>query len=176
MNQNKSSPPSGWVVIIIIIILIIFLVSLGSIGSNNIVSLPVEFKDTKEEAKRKHKRLLLHIEKQLALKERLAKKFKRIYFCVRLGLVIIWSSLLSVFYFVGLVHSLSDALNYSEASILFIFVLNFLTFGTITNLKNYLDLIKTKTENWVYGKYVDLDIKIEMNKNELANLNSQIIE
>ncbi len=176
MSNSKTNLSNGEIVILFIIILLIFLATLGSVGSQSIPNLPEEFKDSREEAKRKHKRLSDHIEKQIALHAKLLKKFKNIYFFVRLGLVLIWISLLSVFYFLGFINSLGDAMNYSEASVLLIAVLNFLTFGSITNLKNYLDTIKIKTENWVYGKYADINYKIETNKKELDNLNRQLIE
>jgi len=111
---------------------------------------------------------------KLVLKEKLASKFKRIHFFVRFSLVLIWFGVLSGFYFFGLIGSLCEALNYSEASILLIIVINFLTFGTISNLNNYIDLIKVKTENWVYGKYIDLDSKIDSNRIQLSNLSDEI--
>lgn len=176
MSNSKSNLSNGEIVIIFIIILLIFLATLGSVGSQNIPNLPVEFKDSKEEAKRKHKRLSDHIEKIIALRKKLEKRFRKIYLFIRLGLVLIWLLFLLAFYFAGCITSLNDVLTYSEASVLVIVVFNFLTFGTITNLNNYLDIIKTKTENWVYGKYIDLNKKIEFQKQELDNLAGQIEE
>jgi len=72
--------------------------------------------------------------------------------------------LLSVF---GLVSTLSDILDWSEAFLLVLLVVNFLTFGTLTNLENFIDILKNKIENWIYGKYIKVNEKIDANKNEL---------
>jgi hypothetical protein len=174
MRKNKFEIPTIVIVLIILFVLILFIASLGYLSPKEIGKLPNEFKDTKEEAKRKHKRLAEHIEKQEVLKEKLDRKFKRTYFLVRLGLMILWFAVLSVFCFLGFINNLGDVLNCSETSILILIVLNFLTFGTITNLKNYIDLIKTKTENWIFGKYVTINDKIEANKIELNKLSSDL--
>lgn len=162
------------IIIVVIIILVLFVATLGSIGPGSIVKIAEEYKDSKEEAKRRHKRLEDHIKNQEALKVKLAKIFKRVYFGVRIGLVSIWFGIMSILIAVGLIKDLSDFLNYSEASILVFVVLNFITFGTITNLKNFIDLIKTKTENLIYGKYIVIDIKIDEHKEELKKLEEEI--
>lgn len=136
----------------IIVLLILFVASLGKFNPSDIGKIPVEYKDEKEFAKRKHKRLSELIAKQETLKIKLDKKFKQIYFSVRIGMVLLWLGVLSIFYLLGVINNLSDALNYSEASILILFALNFITFGTITDLKFFVAIIKIKTENWVYGK------------------------
>ena len=174
MSRNKSSIPTILIVIIVIIILLLFVASLGTIDPGSISKIPDEYKDTKEEAKRRHKKLGELIEKQTALKIKLDKKFKRIYFFVRLGLVLLWFGILSIFYFFDQIKNVGDVLNFSQASILILLVLNFLTFGTITNLKNFIDIIKTETENWIYGKYITIEQRIEINKKELSVLEEEI--
>lgn len=162
------------IIIVIIIILVLFVFTLGNVGPGSIRKIADEYKDSKEEAKRKHKRLEEHIKNQIALKLKLDRIFKRVYFGVRVGLVLIWFGIMSIFVVFGLIKDLSDFLNYSEASILILIVMNFVTFGTITNLKNFIDLIKTKTENLIYGKYIKIDYKIEGNKEELRKLEDEI--
>jgi hypothetical protein len=175
MNRRKNNDLHILIIIIvIIIILVLFVATLGGIGPGSIAKIAEEYKDSKEEAKQKHKRLEEHIKNQEALKAKLAKIFKRVYFGVRLGLVIIWFGIMSILVGFGLIKDLSDFLNYSEASILIFVVMNFITFGTITNLKNFIDLIKTKTENLIYGKHIKIDAKIEEYKDELKKLDDDI--
>jgi hypothetical protein len=174
MRKKNSDIATFLIVLLVIVVIIIFVVSLGSVNPSDIGKIPQAFKDSKEEAKRRHQKLVELIKKQEALKIKLNKKFKRIYFFVRVGLVILWLTALYICYFLGLIKTLGDALNYSEASILILIVFNFLTFGTLTNLENYLHLVKTKTENWIYGKYLTIENKIETNKSELTVLAKKI--
>lgn len=177
MEEKKDKLPVSLIVIIVIVIIIVFIVfiiSLGNVGANNSQKLPDECKDTKAQARQRHAKLKILIERQVALKIKLDKTFVRIYFAVRTGLVIIWFGILFTFYYFGLVNNLGDFLNYSEASILTLIVLNFLTFGNVTNLKNYINLIKIKTENFIYGKYIDIHKKIELNKDEEERLRKEL--
>jgi hypothetical protein len=175
--KNKGLYVPIWiiaVVVIIVIIIIAFVFSLGSLKTEDFNQLPEEFKDSKEEAKRKHERLRLLLEKQEKLKTKLDKWFKIIYFFVRLILVVFWFLIIGTLYYFNFIHNLGDLLNFSEALILICITINFLTFGTISNLKSFIDLIKTRIENWVYGKNITIDQKIEINKNELIKLKKEI--
>lgn len=174
MSERKSGIPTFVIVIIVIILLLLFLSSLGTIDPADLSKFPDEYKDSKEDAKRKHKRLKDFIDRQEALKIKLERKFKRTYFFIRLGLVLLWFSVLAIFYFCNQIKNVGDILNFSQISILILLVLNFLTFGTITNLKNFIDIIKTETENWIYGKYISIEQQIELKKNELALLEKEI--
>lgn len=173
MNKKDNTIPTwaiALIIVVVIVIIIIYVVSLGNVNAGKITRVPEEFKDSKEETKRKHDRLKAHIEKQEGLKIKLDKKFIRIYFSIRLVFVLLWFALIIVLWSVGLVNNIGDALNYSEALILLLITLNFLTFGTITKLESFIDLIKTRTENWVFGKYLNLEDKIEIFKVEIENL------
>lgn len=172
--KTKRKIPNIWIVLVIILIIIIFILSFGRITSDEIKIIPDEYRDTKEEAKRKHNRLLAIIEKKEELKSRLAKKFKQVYFFVRIGLVTIWLLLLLPLYINGFIKNLNDLLSFSEACLLIIIIMNFITFGTITNLKNYLRVIKNKTENWIYGKYINIEADIDNHKIELSVLKVKI--
>lgn len=174
--RNEESPtiPIWLVVVIVLIIIIVFVVSLGSINPGNTVKFPDAFKESKEEAKRKHKRLKEHIDKQVALKIKLDKRFKRTYLFIRITLVLLWFGILGVLYFINLISNLSDALTYSEVLIILVLIANFITFGSITNMNEFIDSLKTKTENWIYGKYIILDNTIESNKAELVKLDKII--
>ncbi len=174
MRNKKSGFPTILIVLLLIFILIVFVASLGNANPENIGKIPDEFKDSKEEARLRHKRLVELIKKQETLRKKLLKKFKNIYFLVRVGLVLLWIGLMFSLYISGIIENLGDALNYSEASILILIALNFITFGTITDLKNFIEIIKIRTENWVYGKYINIDMKIEGNKEELTILEKEI--
>ena len=177
MTKKDNNIPT-WaiilIVIIVIIIVVVFVISLGTVNAGNVAKIPKEFKDTKEEAKRQHDRLKGLVEKQVNLRTKLEKRFRRIYFSIRVGFVIIWFALLTGLFFLGLIKNLGDALNYSEALILLLITFNFLTFGTITKLETFIELLKLRVENWVYGKYVNINEKIELNKSELEKLTEAI--
>lgn len=160
-------------VLLIIVLVIIFLVTFGKVDANDLRP-PEEFKEDKEKAKKRNVRLRALIEKKWELQKKLDRKFRYIFFFVRVGLLTIWAGIIYGFYYLGFIHNLGDFLNYSHASILGLVTLNFLTFGTLTNLNNYLDLIKMRTRNWVYGKYVNLEDSIEENQEEANKLVAQI--
>lgn len=174
MNKNSNITVKTLIVILIIILIIVFVITLGKLDVGKTQLVPDEFKDDKEEAKRKHKRLSELLAKQEQLKIKLTKTFKRMYFAVRILFVLLWGGILFTLYKFGLINNLGDILNYSEAGILICLVLNFLTFGTISNLHNFVSLISTKLENWIWGNYIHLDNKIENNKTELIELETKI--
>lgn len=87
---------------------------------------------------------------------------------MRFGFILLWGAYIFVLIKFQCIENLGDALNYSEAAILVCIALNFLTFGTVTNLNSFIDLIKLKLENWIWGKYVNIDKDIEEDKKELA--------
>lgn len=161
-------------VFLLVLFVVIYIASLGSFKGGNWTIFPEEFKDTKEEAKRKHKRLKELLDKQQSLKTRLDKRFKWTYFCVRLFFILGWFAGLLILFVFGAITNIGDALNYSEAAILVMLALHFLIFGTISNLENFIDLTKAKIENLVCGKYMSLDEKIDANKEELVKLDQVI--
>ena len=162
------------IVILVVIIIVGFILSLGQLNITKLEAFPPEIKEDKEKAKLRHKRLSVILQKQETLNLKLQKKFKQIYFFIRLGLVILWFIILLGFYLGNFIHNLGDVLNYSEASLFLLILVNFLTFGTLMNLENYINLIKIKTQNLVYGKYIKLEDQIEVNRTELNLLDRQI--
>ncbi|MEY3500061.1 MAG: hypothetical protein RL308_1730 [Bacteroidota bacterium] len=159
--MSKRESNNFWIIVLIIVLFVLYLASLGTISSDQIRKTPKAFRDEQEEAKKKHKRLVELIEKQKVLKKKLAIKFKRIYVGVRIGLVLIWGGIMATLVGLGLIENLGDFLNYTEVSVLVILTFNFLTFGSLKNFRDYVVMLKTRTENWVYGKYVDIDLRIE---------------
>ena len=174
--MNKKSNPVNIIIIVIIIVFVIvfFVVTLGQIETASLNVLPAEFKDNSAASKSRHKRLLELIQKKEGLKSKLDKRFRITFFAVRIVLVALWFSVLFTFYKLDLIKDLEDVLNYSQASLFLLFILNFITFGTITELKNFIDVIKTKSENWVYGKYINLNDKIALDKEKAALLVKEI--
>jgi quinol-cytochrome oxidoreductase complex cytochrome b subunit len=174
MNNNSSLTEKTLIVILITILIIVFVISLGKLDVGRTQLAPAEFKDDKEEAKRKHQRLSELLAKEEQLKIKLTKTFKRIYFIVRILFVLLWGGILFTLYKFGSISNLGDILNYSEAGILIWLVLNFLTFGTISNLQDFISLIRTQLENWIWGKYIHLDSQIENHRLELNKLETKI--
>jgi hypothetical protein len=162
-------------VLVILFVLIIYVATLGRVSSSEINPLPEEFKDANEIARLRHARLQTLIEKRETLKPKLQNRFRWIYFSVRSSLVAGWLGILYGLFANNLIDNLGDVLNYSEAGILLLLIAHFLTFGSISNLNSYIDLIKLKTENYVYGRYLNIDEKIVTNKIELAQIDNELI-
>jgi len=173
--SKASKVDSKWMIVaILFLIIILWYLSFGTYNFVKSAKWPDEFKDNLEEAKRKHKRLSEHLNKQQGLKLKLAKRFKLSYLIVRIVFIASWFGFLFSLFLLGMIHNLGDALNYSEAAILIFVIANFITFGTITNLEGFIHLTKTKIENWIYGKYIDIDEKIKLHKAEESQLAGEI--
>jgi hypothetical protein len=174
MRNKQSSHWWVWLVVvaIVLVVIIIFVASLGTIDVES--QLPQEFKDSKDEALKKHKALLAELDKKKALKEKLTRRFKYSYLTVRIFLVIICS--VSIYYLGYLLgaQTLSDFLNYYEASIIVLFAMNFIAFGTIANFHDFIQVLRTKVENWVWIKNVNLPKEIDSMSKEIETLNGQI--
>ncbi len=172
---KKNSTIWFWIILFIIVFVVVYVTSLGKVDISkantrpNIKS-PDEFKDNKEQAIIRHDRLKGLIDKKEELKSKLTKRFKLIYFFVRLGFISIWASYILLFIYFGKITDLESVLNYSEAAILGWLALNFMTFGKLSNLNNFINLIKVKLENWIWGKYLNIDETIELNKKVLYDL------
>lgn len=169
-----------WYHLLLIVAIVLFIVYyLFTLGKGKVPKVPVvpdAFKDSYEYAVHRHRKLKDLVAKKEKLKKKLDRVFKLTYFSVRIGLVLVWGGVMFVFWKIGQINNLEDFLNYSEASILLIITLNFLTFGKLTNLNMFLNRIKIKTENWIYGKYITIDKKLEGNINEKQNLELELNE
>jgi hypothetical protein len=176
INEESKEASMFLVAIVIILLIVFYLASLGKLNPAGIGKLPDELKESIEKAKHRHKKIMAVLETQHALKTKLNKRFRTIYFFIRLGFVLLWAAFLVAFYFFGLVKNLGDGLNYSEALVLALIAVNFLTFGTISNLEKFIEVIKIKTENWIYGKHKNLNQKIEKYKIEDKELIKTIQE
>lgn len=174
MNRKEDDVAIWILVLLLVLFIVIYVASLGTLNAGKVYIFPVEFKDSKEEVKRKHKRLKELLDKQLELKARLEMRFKRIYFFVRLFFILMWATVIFMLSAFGVVSNIGDALNYSEAIILVMIALYFLIFGSISSLENFIDLIKKRVENMVCGKYIKISEKIELNITELDKLTKEI--
>lgn len=174
MTKKEKEEKTFLIVLAIVLIIIIYIITFGKVNIGNGDKFPSEFKDSKEEAERKHKRLRALVNKQEALKRKLNKRFKLVYFFVRLVFVGLWFGSIFLLFVFRVVSNLSDILDWSEAFLLILLIANFLTFGTLSNLESFITILKNKIENWIFGKYVKIDEKIDLNKSELKIIENQI--
>jgi len=174
MERNKKN----WddlIIIVALIVITIVIVYIVTVGKINLIQIIDETnKKTRNEAIRKHERLKIHLDKQKDLKEKLTRKFKRIYFAIRLLFVLGWASGIAILYYYKIVTDLSSFLNYSQATVLLFILLYFLTFGNLTNLNTFLNMIKSRLENWIWGKHINIDKIITINEEELKSLESNM--
>lgn len=159
MASRKNIP--GWiiwtiVIIVIVIIIVVFVASLGTINLTGKQDLPKEFADSRKQALIRHDALKRELAKKLSLKQKLDKQFIMIYAAVRIILVGLWIGPLYILYRFGLISEIGDALNYSEATFFVIVIFNFLTFGNMKNLTEFITLLKIRVENWVWEKNLNL--------------------
>jgi len=171
MSKQKNNLWDDFIEIVfwLLIALILYVITFGSIN----VGFNEDLKDDRYNAYEKHMQLKKLIAQKEKLKQKLDRRFKYIYLTVRIVLVGIWIGFMYILYYRHYINDLGDFLNYSEISILVLVTLNFITFGTITELRNFIDLLKTKTENFVYGKYVNLEDSINYDKQNLAQIEQQ---
>lgn len=174
MKKNKSTPISVWllVVVIVLIVVIVFVASFGTFDVKK--QLPQEFKDSKEAAIKKHKALTAELDKKKALKKKLEIRFRNSYQAARISLVVICCTLV---YLIGNrlgAQSLGEFLNYYQASIIFLFAMNFMAFGTVANFRQFIYFLRTRVENWVYGKHLSLPKEIKLVTTEIETLENKI--
>lgn len=169
MSKNKIA-----IVGLVILIVIVFVLSFGKWGFEKNSSVPGEFRDSKEEARRKHREISEQLSKDEALNNKLTRIYKRMYFSVRVFFVLLWGGILFFLHTIHWVENIGDVLNYSEAMILIGLVFNFLTFGTIANLKDFTNSIRIKLENWIWRNNRDLESRIENNKIKLEQIERTI--
>lgn len=175
MREEKISTKAWLIILLLVLLIIIHVMSLGQVDPR-VTNLPDELAESRENAKHRHRKLIALIKRQKKLKNKLDRKFKRIYLGVRILLVALWAGLLTTLYFFGEIKGLGDLLTYSQFSILLLVTIHFITFGSIKNINLFIGSLKERTENWVYGKYVDLDDRIDTNKKESRKLERNINE
>ena len=169
----------GWktilVVAVILLFIFLFISSLGQYNPTGIAK-PEEFKDDREKAKLKHKWYQEILKSKKKLKQYLDKKFKRIYFGVRAGLILLWALLMYGLYAIGIIVGTGGVVTYTSVVVIAVIGTNYLTSGTYLSLRDFLETIRIKTENWVYGEYIDLDKEIEESQLELKISKENAVE
>ncbi|NOU38414.1 MAG: hypothetical protein HOO89_06855 [Ferruginibacter sp.] len=150
-----------WVLVILLVILT-YLIYTASLGQIDITPHKDNepFIDKKRLAEERHKKLLALIEQKKELKEKLAKHFKTSYLFVRILFVAMYLGFNALLFFVFNIKDLGTILNWNEVLLLILITINFITFGTITDLKNVIGYFRNRIENWVYGKYVNIEEQI----------------
>lgn len=86
----------------------------------------------------------------------------------------LWIGIIFVLWLFHVVSSLSDILDWSEAILIFVVTINFLTFGNLKKIENYIHIIKIKIENWIYEKYITIEKEIETNKSEIKEIENTL--
>ncbi|KYG72822.1 hypothetical protein [Roseivirga echinicomitans] len=173
MAHDEVKVPKWLIVLIVVILffaLIVYITTLGKVDIGAKGGFPEEFKENKEKAQSRHKKLVDLIAKKIEVKTKLERRFRSIYLWVRVLFVAAWAGLMLLGFHMGYINNLEDTLNYSEATLLIAFGFNFLCFGSLTNLERTLQHVKTRLENWIYGKYITIQDDIDRNQLELFQL------
>ncbi len=174
MNKRKSNKVAWiWIILIVVIVIVIYFLSLGKINISESGSLK-EFKDTKEQAKKRHEKLLDLIAQKEELKIKLNRRFRVTYFAVRLILSCLFMGYNAVLFFVFEVKNLGDLLNWNELFLIGFALISFLTFGSMKNLNDFILGLKIRLENIVYGKYVNIEEQIIKHKKDETEIIKQI--
>jgi uncharacterized protein YpmS len=172
MKKERSLPWWVWAIIVIIgitIFIVVYTASLGTLKSIDKPNLPDALKDSKEEANKRHAALKAELDKMIALRKKMERRVAIIYTFVRLILVGLWVGLMYTLYYYEFIKNVGDFLNYSEASLIVLLAFNFITFGNITNLNDFLSSVRIRVENIVWSTKITLSKDIMKTQDELAN-------
>ena len=176
MSESKSGFWTYFLAFIVFLgLVVLFILSLGLIETEEVVSSP-DFRDKKEEAKRKHKWYTEVLKNQKKLKTELDFKFKWIYLGVRFLLLASWAALIGLTYRLDWADNFLELFGIASLPMWFISAANYLASGTYVDLRDFIEISKIKTENWVYGKFIDLDEKIEKNEKVIVKLENEITQ
>jgi hypothetical protein len=165
-----------WEILFIVVIIIVFIASLGQVA----IPLEKEIK-VKDEGENdltklqvRHKKLKELISKKEALNINLNKKFKRIYFGVRFVLASLFVGYNALMYFVFNINKLGDLLNWNQFALIIMALFSFIAFGTLANVRDFIQNIKMRLESKTFNKYVDITEQIETHKEEAIKLTATI--
>jgi hypothetical protein len=163
-------------ILIIVIVILVFVASFGQVDVT--LSSPskkrVLPKYDLNKLQSRHKKLKALIEKKEALNIKLNKKFKRIYFGVRLVLASIYVGYNALLYFAFEITNLGDLLNWNQFALVVIALFSFIAFGTFANVKDFITTIKMRLESKTYDKYVDITEQLKNHKKEAMKLTATI--
>lgn len=174
MGEKKFNIWHIVVLLIIVALVIFYIVSWGKIDSERVPG-PKEFKEDREEAKRRYNWYKKLLKSKKKLRVHLDRKFRRIHFGVRAGIILLWTGIMYGLFAIGMIVSLTGVVGYTTLITGFIILAIYLTSGTYYDLKEMAEFIKIRTENWIYGKYVDLDERIGSNELKIQKLETSIL-
>ena len=165
-----------WEILFIVVIIIVFIASLGQVAIPLEKEIKVKDEDKNDLTKLKvrHKKLKKLISKKEALNINLNKKFKRIYFGVRFVLASLFVSYNALMYFVFNINKLGDLLNWNQFALIIMALFSFIAFGTLANVRDFIQNIKMRLESKTFNKYVDITEQIETHKQEAMKLTATI--
>lgn len=163
----------GWLVVLLLfgIIIVFFLLSWFK-----------NFKDSEcyQEKKNKAKRQCDRYKQILQKKEKLRKKLNRIfaifYFLTRVLIFSIWVGIIYGLYHFNYIKDINDFLTYSELTIMVIIAVNFLLFGTFKDASKFVSEIRIQIENWVYGRYINLEESIKEDRKNVVKIEAELQE
>ncbi|WP_421774255.1 hypothetical protein [Gracilimonas sp.] len=163
----------GWktvlAIVIFVVIVFLFISSLGQYNPTGIAK-QQEFKDDREEAERKHQWFTEVLKNQEKLKTDLQLKFKWIYAFVRAFVLLVWSAFIYSMYAFGIATGILGLIALSSLPLWFVIAANFLVTGTYRDLKDFIRVTEIKLENWVYGRYIDIDARIASTQEQINRL------
>ena len=177
MNK-KNSNNNFLIVLVIVLVIIIYVASLGKVDvtlekSNNQND---EEKNNLSKLKTRHKKLERLIQQKQELSIKLNKKFKRIYFGVRLVLSSLFVGYNLLLYFFFNITNLGDLLNWNQFALIIMALFSFITFGSFANVKEFVQNIKMRLELRTYDKYKDIIKQLENHKEEVIEITASITE
>lgn len=171
--KGKVSLKTIIVILLVVAIIALFIFSLGQYNSAKIVK-DQGFIEDYEEAKRRHRWYKKVIRNQKKLKDQLDKRFKWIYRGVRVGIILAWVGIMLTLFSLGLISGLTGVATYTAVLGGFIVGANYLTSGTYYNLRDFLESIKIRAENWVYAGFLDLEDTIKASQSEVEQLEKEM--
>ena len=174
--SKKENSVGVFEILFIVLLIIIFIASFGQ------VNIAVEKEDkvnddekndlTKLQAR--HKKLKALIQRKEALYIKLNKRFKRIYFGVRIVLATLYIGYNALLYFALKITNLGGILNWNQFAVIIIALFSFIAFGTFANIKDFIQNIKMRLESRTYNKYVNITEQLGIHKEEELQLTATI--
>lgn len=172
-KQKQSDFPDYYWIILILVVVGFVVYYVFHLGCKDL--LPEEFKDSNEEALRRHEKLKNELAKKNALKQKIDVRFRHIYLATRVGIVTIFSL---VVYAVSSWYDFKSASEYLDlinGLLLVLFVINYVVFGTVANFRSFFSILRTKVENWVWSRYIQLPVEISELTFEVALIESELV-
>ena len=169
---------NDWILLglFIILIVVIYLVSFGNIDITK--SEEAKTKTIEERrifALRRRKKLLALVKEKESLQKKLNKRFRILYFGLRLLLVGTVIGYNLILYFGFKITQIGLILQWNQIAFLIIAVVLFLTFGTFTNVKNIVNYFKIFIDNWVYSRFIKLPVQIEQHIEEVKRIEQEYL-